>query len=133
MVRWKLASAVGLDRRQPFFCVLAHVTVLPGTEDAAPAADPVVSGRVFWGSQSPHRRGVPRQLDSKCGRISSPWGWSVSPWRVVVPLQGVEVPYRVFNFISDQPNGVFSDEKAARILGFRPRDDLKEKWLRKFE
>lgn len=42
-------------------------------------------------------------------------------------------PYEVFNFISDQPNGKYSGEKAARILGFRPRDDLKEKWLRKFE
>ncbi|MEW6752958.1 MAG: NAD-dependent epimerase/dehydratase family protein, partial [Candidatus Latescibacterota bacterium] len=41
-------------------------------------------------------------------------------------------PYEVFNFVSDQPNGKFSGERAARLLGFRPREDLQGKWLRRF-
>jgi hypothetical protein len=62
--------------------------------------------------------------------------FSVS-WRNAVEIfrLGLEIPFdqlpsrcEVFNTFTDMPHGKFSNEKAKRILGFQPRDDIRALW-----
>jgi nucleoside-diphosphate-sugar epimerase len=64
------------------------------------------------------------------------WPWLIS-WQnaaQVFPL-GLEIPFErlpsrceTFNILTDMPHGKFSNEKAKRILGFEPWDDIAAIW-----
>ena len=50
---------------------------------------------------------------------------------------GLEIPFErlpsrceVFNVFTDMPHGKFSNEKAVRVLGFQPRNDIAALWTR---
>jgi hypothetical protein len=65
-----------------------------------------------------------------------PWVISWANAAQVFPL-GLEIPFarlpsrcEIFNILTDLPHGKFSNEKAKRILGFQPWDDLSALWKR---
>jgi nucleoside-diphosphate-sugar epimerase len=50
---------------------------------------------------------------------------------------GLEIPFgklpsrcEVFNVFTDMPHGKFNNEKAKRLLGFQPRDDISGLWTK---
>tara|TARA_B100000700_G_scaffold325600_2_gene434790 strand:- start:9 stop:725 length:717 start_codon:yes stop_codon:yes gene_type:complete len=49
---------------------------------------------------------------------------------VEVDLSTMPTRCEVFSIFSDQPHGRFSNDKAKRLLGWYPQDDLSEHWTR---
>lgn len=47
-----------------------------------------------------------------------------------IPLETLPSRCEVFNIFTDMPHGKFSNEKAKRILGFRPRNDIASLWTK---
>ncbi len=70
--------------------------------------------------------GVPQPvlLDGYC--IS--WGDAARAIRSALEVAALPSPYEVFNINANLPHGEVSNEKARRILGWAPQDDLAEYW-----
>jgi hypothetical protein len=45
-----------------------------------------------------------------------------------IPLEKLPSRCEVFNILTDMPHGKFSNEKAKRILGFEPWQDIAALW-----
>ncbi|NJN81507.1 MAG: hypothetical protein HC802_03980 [Caldilineaceae bacterium] len=45
-----------------------------------------------------------------------------------IDLAALPSRYEVFNVFTDMPHDKFSNEKAKRILGWQPRDDISALW-----
>lgn len=58
------------------------------------------------------------------------WGDASQVFRLGLEIELEELPSacEVFNIFTDMPHGRFSNEKARRILGFQPRDDISTLW-----
>ena len=58
------------------------------------------------------------------------WANSAQVFRLGLELPLEKLPSRceIFNVLTDMPHGQFSNEKAKRILGFEPWDDLTALW-----
>lgn len=52
----------------------------------------------------------------------------VFPLGLAIDLDALPSRCEVFNVFADMPHGKFSNEKAKRILGFRPRADVEKLW-----
>ena len=60
------------------------------------------------------------------------WKDSAQAVRCAIEVDLTTMPSKceVFSIFGDQPHGRFSNEKAKRLLGWQPRDDLSEHWTR---
>jgi hypothetical protein len=54
----------------------------------------------------------------------------VFPLGLEIDLDKLPSACEVFYVFTDMPHGRFSNEKAKRILGFQPRDDISALWRR---
>jgi nucleoside-diphosphate-sugar epimerase len=70
----------------------------------------------------------------KPGMQSAPfavsWGNAAEVFRLGLEIDLDALPSRceVFNILTDMPHSRFSNEKAKRVLGFQPRDDISGLW-----
>jgi nucleoside-diphosphate-sugar epimerase len=62
--------------------------------------------------------------------FSISWGDAGAVFRLGLEIDLAKLPSRceVFFVFADMPHGKFSNEKAKRILGFQPKDDLSTLW-----
>jgi nucleoside-diphosphate-sugar epimerase len=60
------------------------------------------------------------------------WANAAEVFRLGLEIDLKQLPSacEVFNIFTDMPHGRFSNEKAKRILGFQPRDDISSLWRR---
>ena len=58
------------------------------------------------------------------------WRDAAQAFRCAVEVDLTTLPSRceVFSIFADLPHGRFSNEKAKRVLGWQPQDDLREHW-----
>jgi len=49
---------------------------------------------------------------------------------LAIELENLPSRFEVFFILGDAPQGQFRNDKAKRILGFRPRDDVDLLWRR---
>lgn len=54
----------------------------------------------------------------------------IFPLGLEIDLNELPSACEVFSIFTDMPHGRFSNEKAKRILGFKPRDDISSLWTR---
>lgn len=57
-------------------------------------------------------------------------GGEVFPLGLEIPFEKLPSRFETFYIFTDMPHGRFSNEKAKRILGFVPRDDISAIWQR---
>ena len=62
--------------------------------------------------------------------ISWQSGGEVFPYGLDIPLENLPSRFETFFIFSDMPHGRFSNEKAKRILGWQPRNDVSAVWRR---
>ena len=61
------------------------------------------------------------------------WGDVGRALRAALEVPTLPSPYEVFNINASLPHGEVSNEKARRILGWTPQDDLSEYWTEPME
>ena len=54
----------------------------------------------------------------------------VFPLGLEIPLEQLPSRCEIFNIFTDMPHGQFSNEKAKRVLGFEPWDDISAIWTK---
>jgi nucleoside-diphosphate-sugar epimerase len=57
-------------------------------------------------------------------------GGEVFPHGLEIPFEKLPSRFETFFIFTDMPHGRFSNEKAKRILGWQPRDDVSPIWRR---
>ena len=57
-------------------------------------------------------------------------GGDVFPYGLEIPFEKLPSRFETFFIFTDMPHGRFSNEKAKRILGWQPRDDISLIWRR---
>ena len=86
-----------------------------------------VINMVYWGFTDPEDRTRDGQ-----GVVALYVAWSdaAEPFRHALRIDLGQLPSRceTFTISADLPHGMFSDEKAKRILGWQPADRLEPRW-----
>ena len=54
----------------------------------------------------------------------------IFPLGLDIDLDGLPSKCEIFNIFTNMPHGVFRNDKAQRILGFEPKDDISMMWRR---
>jgi len=72
----------------------------------------------------------PREADAARGMhpFSISWEDAAHGLRRAVEVTSFPSPYEVMNLLADTPHAHFSNERARRLLGWEPRDDLQPFW-----
>ncbi|MGH2355337.1 MAG: NAD-dependent epimerase/dehydratase family protein, partial [Chloroflexota bacterium] len=77
---------------------------------------------------------TPESATAEAGRGISPmtvsWDDAGHAMRRALEVPALPRPCEVFHIVADLPHGKFSNEKAGRLLGWRPRDTLERLWTR---
>jgi nucleoside-diphosphate-sugar epimerase len=71
-----------------------------------------------------------REREVRPFAISWQSGGEVYPYGLDIPLEKLPSRFETFFIFSDMPHGRFSNEKAKRILGWQPRNDISVVWRR---
>jgi nucleoside-diphosphate-sugar epimerase len=71
-----------------------------------------------------------RQQEVRPFAISWQGGGEVFPYGLEIPFEKLPSRFETFFIFSDMPHGRFSNEKAKRILGWQPRNDISVIWQR---
>lgn len=109
---------------------LYHHTKFLGQEIVRLFADqydlevPVLQFSSFVNPQTPHRSG------SGMSPMTVSWRDAAHALCRAVEVPELPSPFEVFHILADLPQGKYSNRKARRVLGWRPRDDLQRLWTR---
>jgi len=71
-----------------------------------------------------------RQREVRPFAVSWQNGAEVFPYGLEIPFEKLPSRFETFFVFTDMPHGRFTNEKAKRILGWQPRDDVSLIWRR---
>jgi nucleoside-diphosphate-sugar epimerase len=57
------------------------------------------------------------------------WSDAARAMRCALEVPSLPRPFEVFHILADLPHGKYTNEKARRLLGWRPHDTLSHLWV----
>jgi nucleoside-diphosphate-sugar epimerase len=70
----------------------------------------------------------PAEGDRGISPMTVSWPDAGQAMRRALEVPALPRPFEVFHIVADLPHGKYSNEKAVRLLGWRPRDTLEHLW-----
>ena len=83
---------------------------------------------LYYNFRDPAR--IEREREIRPFGISWQGGGEIVPYGLEIPFEKLPSRFETFFIFQDMPHGRFTNEKAKRILGWQPRDEISAIWRR---
>ena len=83
---------------------------------------------LYYNFRDPAR--IEREREIRPFGISWQGGGEIFPYGLEIPFEKLPSRFETFFIFQDMPHGRFTNEKAKRILGWQPRDEIYAIWRR---